>query len=556
MALNPKQKKRLKIGIIISSIATLLIATPIATFYALFYDSKAKDTFVPKEVNYQNILADSITYGMNKAKDENVISFTSSEKQINDLLKVFKGKSYEFARYVTNFEYNFETNEIYLDFQIPLFKTRATLKVETSFDEEKQNLLVKVNDIQLGRVKSIMGAAKKLTENKQAIKALIWLLETMNLYVNFDVETTTFIFPLEYITYNLYAIAFDDPSMLFAGLISQVAHDGHATASLEDKTLSVSFSELKHPNKYDIPEYNDVSWPIKDVMDKYITPMIKDGFFEKANDSEKLNLFRLFMLGYENYGEDDQKQFEKNYDFSKYGIEDIAKYESPVKERLDKKIIAGKKITQLIDDEIELNKDKFANDYAFNIVLTEEDFRNSLLTSPILFSGFIPSSLNGDTFHYGMIDNCYFNLKDNGFAIVSKFNIDENIITHSAFFNKKTYEKEGKDVSKQGDNNSLFEYEISETLFGDVEACNQADWSYGINLYNFLVYSNNFMSFVTNSEDGIRQTTKKDYVLTFDFANPINDSKLLSVLDDKGLTFNTALNFNESEMVLTFTLKG
>ena len=553
MALNPKQKKRLRIGIIIASIATLLIATPIAAFYILFFDSNAKDTFVPKDVNYQNIFADSVTNGMDKMRDENIVSFTTDEEHINEAFKVFKGRSYEFGRYISNVEYNFETKQFYFDVQVPLFKTRMYIETTPSYDETNQNFLIKINDIKVGRYGSMMSILRKFVENKQMMKALVWMFGDMSANVQFDKDNLTFIYPLEDISYDLYTIAFDDPAMLFAGLISQSIHDGNGVASLENKTFSTKISNYKHANPYDIPAYNDVSWPISGVMSNYITPMVKDKVFEKANDSEKLRMFRFLMLGYENVGENEQEYFKANYDLSKYGI-DIPNYVSPVQDRLNNYVDLGQKITDLIDLEVETNQNNFVNGYTFSIPITEDDIRNSFLTAPMLFSGYIPSSLDGNKYHYALTDNCYFNLLNNSFAIVSKFNVEGNIVTHSGLFGEP--EKTDKEEIKKA-NNNIFEFAMKETLFGDIEAYKHADWSYAIYLNNCLGLSNSFMRFQIDAPGGeMRQTSKKDYTLLFDFNAPIGLSKLNETLSDKGLLYDTTLTIDDSQMLLTFDLKG
>ena len=553
MALNPKQKKRLKIGIIIASIATLLIATPIAAFYALFFDANAKDTFVPKEVNYQNIFADSVTNGMDKMKDENIVSFTSSEEQINEAFKVFKGRSYEFGRYISNVEYNFEKKEFYFDVQVPLFKTRLLVDATPSYDEENQNFLIKINDMKIGRFGSVMSLMNKVKDNKQIIKALMWMFGDMSANVQFDKDNMTFIYPLEDIAYDLYTIAFDDPAMLFAGLLSQSIHDGNGTASLEGKSFFTSISRYKHENKYDISAYDNVTWPYKGVMDNYITPMLKDKVFERANDSEKLRMLRFLMLGYDNIGENEQEYFKANYDLLKYGV-DIPNYKSPVQDRLNGYVDLGQKISDLIDLEIANNQDKFANGYKFAIPITEDDIRNNFLTAPMLFSGYIPSSLDGNKYHYGLIDDCYFNLVNGGFAIVSKFNVEENIITHSGLFGEP--EKDNKEETKKA-NNNIYEFALKETLFGDIEAYKHADWSYAIYLNNCLGLANSFMRFQIDAPGGeMRETSKKDYKLLLDFNAPISGSKFYEVISDKGLLFDTSLTIDDSQMSLTFELKG
>ena len=172
----------------------------------------------------------------------------------------------------------------------------------------------------------------------------------------------------------------------------------------------------------------------------------------------------------------------------------------------------------------------------------------------MLFSGYIPSSLDGNKYHYGLIDDCYFNLVNGGFAIVSKFNVEENIITHSGLFGEP--EKDNKEETKKT-NNNIYEFALKETLFGDIEAYKHADWSYAIYLNNCLGLANSFMRFQIDAPGGeMRETTKKDYKLLLDFNAPISGSKFYEVISDKGLLFDTSLTTDDSQMLLTFELKG
>ncbi len=539
MALNPKQKKKLRIGIIIASIVTLLIATPIAAFYAMLYDSRAKDTKVDDEDRYLRIFADEITHSFDNLNADNTISLQFSEEKINQTLKVIKTRSYEFGRYVTNVEYNFDNKEFYIDIQIPLFKTRLIASVNPYYDEVEKDLVIEVKNLRAGRVDSMMGLATKLIDNENILKALLWMLDAMSLNVNFDRQNMAFRYPIENIVYDLYSISLSDQSSLIAGLMSQIVQDNESNVSLENKTFAAKFGDYG-VNKYELPGFN-YSWPIEKNINKYIRPMIQNGVFECINNHEQLKTLRYLLLGYQNITLEEQNSL-KELNLAPYGFEDVSTYESESQERLTQKLDLSDLIVAKINNEIETNGNKFTKGYSFNIKVNENEMARAFYDAPMLFNGYCPSSLNGEDIHYLVNDSVYFNFLDGSFAIVNNFNIDNNNLAHSGFFSLK----EKKD--------HIFSFSMDETMFGDKPACPQSDWSYALLLSSRIYQSDGWLRLDIINKDGLHKTKKENYTLVFDFNVPIQESKLRKTLEEKDLTFETALSFTDEDMVLTVTM--
>lgn len=535
MALNPKQKKRLKIGIIIASIATLLIATPIAAFYAVLYDSSSKDVYVEKDTRTADFLADEITKSLSNLKSDKTISVSVGQDKVNEVLKLLKKKSYEFGRYVTNVEYSKESSELYIDLQIPLFKTRMKVEINPYYDNVEDDFVVEVKNVKMGRLSSITPFVKKLTDNENAIKAFLWLLDTMSLNINFDKENFAFRYPIENIVYDLYASSLEDRGSLIAGFMSQVVTDHKVEASYENRTLKSSVDGYG-ANEFVIPEY-ELSWPIEEKIKNYIRPMIQTKKFDAINNYQQNMLLRYLLLGYDNIPEDEQNVI-KDLDLTGVGISDITSYRSEAKARLDQKLDLSNIIIEQVEKEVQEHKDEFVKGYQLDIRINEEQFRKALYSSAMLFNGFCPSTNDGSEIHYLLNDNVYINVVKNGLAIVSNFNVEGYDITHSGLFEIK----EGKD--------NVFFLPLIDTRFGDKKACTQSDWSYAILLSSFIQNTAKWIYLDVHNPDGLHQTTKDNYTLVFDFNVPLKETKLREEVEGKGLTYQTKVTFSDNEMIL------
>jgi len=541
MDTKDKRKKAVTLTVIITSLIALIIGVPVGIMYGLFYDPNAKIAKVEEGTNYHTIFADNVADSFNQVESNKLVAISASDDQISTALNFIKERQYDFSKYVTNVEYDFDNSYILFDFQIPLFKTRLIVDVNTYFDITEQNLVIQIKDFRIGRTKTMMPLAKRLSENENIMNALLSGFESMSLNMKYDEATMSFIYPLENIVYDFYETSIEDKSSLIAGIVAQSVVDGKSIISSEDHAIKASLDGYDKPNKHELSAYSK-AWPIKDILNEYIKPMIEDKIFTTINDDLQNKMVRYLLLGYEGLGLEDQKTFKK-LDLSKYGIKDVSEYKGIDETYLDNKVDLQKIVKDDIDKEIEDHVDDFEDGYTFSITLTEDDFCNSMLDSSLFFNGFCPSSLDGSNIHYGLIDNCYFDLVEDGLALVNHFNFDSHQIVHSGLF------------TNQEKNGDIYSYSLDETMFGNIETCKYADSSYEKLLQNNLINNDDLFTLNINKANS-KTPSKGDYSLVFDFKKIIDETDLVKELDEKDLTYDTVLTIDEDNFTLEFVLKA
>lgn len=542
--MSPKknQKKAITFGIIIASLIALIITVPVGLMYALFYDPNSKIVEVPEDTNYNVLFADTISKSLDKVNEDKTVTLSASKEQVNEALTIIKTRKYEFSRYATNLEYDFDNSLILIDIQVPLFKTRLIINVDPYFDLEKQELVIPIKDFKIGRMKTIMPLAKKLADNENIMEALLWLFQSMSLNMHYDEATMSFVYPLENIVYDLYDTSVSDDSSLMAALLAQSVVDKKANIIAEEKKVVTSIDGYQDKNEYEIDSLR-TNWQIEDALKNYLSLMIKDKLFQTINNDEQNEMFRFLLLGYENLSEDEQKKI-KEYDLTKYGIEEVKEFEGLGETIFDDKINIPELFVEEIEKEITDHKDDFEDGYTISLALDETDFHNGLLTSPLVLTGACPSSLDGEDIHFGIMDNCYLNFVEDGFALVNQYNLDHNITTYSGLFT--TEEKDG----------NVYKFTLKDVALSTSEPSKYVSTSYLSFLKNKLYNSGNWMWFEINSKEDLNKVKKEDCKMVFDFDTIIKETTLKKVLDSKDLTYKTHLTLDEDNFIFDIVLKG